>query len=132
MKYVELKASLKNKVDNAYLIFGDDRYLCYDALKKIEDSLAITIKDMNSVVISGEQTSAKDIVDSANMYPFGDANRLVVVKNFAPLKNKEEYKVIEGYSIEYIGNIVYLTNPYTRIKLSRNQMEEITSEYCKA
>ena len=39
MKYIELKASLKNKVENAYLIFGDDRYLCYDALKKIEAKL---------------------------------------------------------------------------------------------
>ena len=79
MKYVDLKASLKNKVENAYLIFGDDRYLCYDALKKIEDALSITIKDMNSVVISGESATAKDIVDSANMYTFGDANISVFI-----------------------------------------------------
>ena len=112
MKYVELKASLKNKVDNAYLIFGDDRYLCYDALKKIEDTLSITIKDMNSVVISGEQTTAKDIVDSANMYPFGDANRLVVVKNFAPLKNKEEYKVVENYLKQPLAStVIVFFNP---------------------
>lgn len=98
VKYIDLKASLKNKVENTYLIFGDDRYLCYDALKKIEDSLSILVKDMNSVVISGEQVTAKDIVDSANMYPFGDNYRLVVVKNFAPLKNKEEYNKIEAYT----------------------------------
>lgn len=97
MKYIELKASLKNKIENAYLISGDDRYLCYDALKKIEDSLSITLKDMNSVTISGEKVTAKDIVDSANMYPFGDEYRLVVVKDFAPLKNKDEYKIIENY-----------------------------------
>ena len=48
------------------------------------------------------------------------------------LTKDNKYKVIEGYAIEYIGNIVYLTNPYTRIKLSKNQMEEITSECCKA
>ena len=48
------------------------------------------------------------------------------------LTKDNKYKVIEGYSIEYIGNIVYLTNSHTRIKLSRNQMEEITSEYCRA
>ena len=64
MKYVELKASLKSKIEKTYLISGDDRYLCYDALKKIEDALAITIKDMNAVTLSGEQVSAKDIVDS--------------------------------------------------------------------
>ena len=45
-----------------------------------------------------------------------------------------KYKVVEGYSIEYIGNRVYLMNisTYNRIKLTKNQMEEITSEYCKA
>ena len=48
------------------------------------------------------------------------------------LTKDNKYKVIEGYSIEYVGNIVYLTNQYTRIKLSKNLMEEITSEYCRA
>ena len=66
-------------------------------IKKIEDALSITIKDMNSVTISGEQSSAKDIVDSANMYPFGDANRLVVVKNFAPIKDKQAFETIQTY-----------------------------------
>ncbi len=97
MKYVELKASLKTQIQRAYLISGDDRFLCYDALKKIEDALGITIKDMNTVTLSGEQVSAKDIVDSANMYPFGDMFRLVVVKNFAPTKNKTEYEIIQKY-----------------------------------
>ena len=43
-------------------------------------------------------------------------------------------KVIEGYSVEYIGNRVYLMNisTYNRVKLTKNQMEEIASEYCKA
>lgn len=97
MKYVELKSSLKTKVESAYLISGDDRYLCYDALKKIGDALEITIKDMNMVEISGENANAKDIVASANMYPFGDAFRLVVVKNFSPNKSKEEQVEIQKY-----------------------------------
>ncbi len=114
MKYIELKASLKSKVENAYLIFGDDRYLCYDALKKIEDSLSITIKDMNSVVISGDKVTAKDIVDSANIYPFGDEYRLVIVKDFAPVKNKEEYKILETYlKTPLASTIIVFFNPDT-------------------
>lgn len=97
MKYIELKASLKQGTKSAYLIFGDDRYLCYDALKKIESSLNLTIVDMNSVTISGESTSAKDIVESANLYPFGDAFRLVVVKNFNPGKDKNSASIIQDY-----------------------------------
>ena len=97
MKYVELKSNLKNGLKKAYLISGDDRYLCYDALKKIEDAANITIKDMNYVTISGESASATDIIDSANMFPFGDLNRLVVVKNFAPTKDKQAYEKIQAY-----------------------------------
>lgn len=106
MKYVELKTSLKTKIENAYLIFGDDRYLCYDALKKIENALSITMKDMNSVVMQGENTTVKEIVNSANMYPFGDAYRLVVVKNFNLGKTKEEKKELENYLKEPLPSTV--------------------------
>ena len=97
MKYIELKSSLKQGVKNAYLIFGDDRYLCYDALKKIETSLNISILDMNSVTISGDSVSAREIIDSANLYPFGDMYRLVVVKHFNPAKDKAAYDTIQTY-----------------------------------
>ncbi|MBQ8451163.1 MAG: DNA polymerase III subunit delta [Clostridia bacterium] len=97
MKYVELKNSLKSGHKNAYLITGDDRFLCYDALSKIEDSISIQIKDMNSVSISGDGVSAKEIVEAANIYPFGDEFRLVVVKDFNPKKNEEEFNRIQNY-----------------------------------
>lgn len=97
MKYIELKASLKQGTKGAYLIYGDDRYLCYDALKKIESSLNLSIVDMNSVTISGESSSAKEIVESANLYPFGDEFRLVVVKNFNPGKDKQSASIIQEY-----------------------------------
>lgn len=96
MKYIELKSSLKSKLLNGYLIFGDDRYLCFDALKKIEDAAGILVKDMNSVTFSGEGVTAKDIVDTANVYPFGDNYRLVIIKNFAG-SLKEDIKILEGY-----------------------------------
>ena len=108
MKYVELKAQLKTKIASAYLVYGDDRYLCYDALKKIEDALGIAIKDMNSVVLSGESLNAKDIVASANMYPFGDQYRLVVVKNYSPVKNKDEAKEIQNYLSQPLQSTVLL------------------------
>ena len=97
MKYTELKANLKQKIENSYLIFGDDRFLCFDALKKIEEAANISIKDMNTDIISGDKTTAKDIIASANMYPFGDEYRLVIVKNFAPAKNKEDFAEIQNY-----------------------------------
>ena len=61
-------------------------------------------------------------------------NLTVPITVLNKLTKDNKYKVIEGYSIEYIGNRVYLMNisTYNRIKLTKNQMEEITSEYCRA
>ena len=61
-------------------------------------------------------------------------NLTVPITVLNKLTKDTKYKVIEGYSIEYIGNRVYLMDisTYNRIKLTKNQMEEITSEYCKA
>jgi len=129
MKYVELKASLKTQIQRAYLISGDDRFLCYDALKKIEDALGITIKDMNTVTLSGEQVSAKDIVDSANMYPFGDMFRLVVVKNFAPTKNKAEYDIIQKYVSEPLDSTVLVFFNPDNAEFYKN-MKNLTTVDC--
>ncbi len=67
-----------------------------------------------------------------NEIKFDNLTVPIIVLN--KLTKDTKYKVIEGYSIEYIGNRVYLTNisTYNRIKLTKNQMEEITNEYCRA
>lgn len=61
-------------------------------------------------------------------------NLTVPIAVLNKLTKDTKYKVVEGYSIEYIGNRVYLMDisTYNRIKLTKNQMEEITSEYCRA
>ena len=67
-----------------------------------------------------------------NSIKFDNLTVPIIVLN--KLTKDTKYKVVEGYSIEYIGNRVYLMNisTYNRVKLTKNQMEEITSEYCKS
>lgn len=57
-------------------------------------------------------------------------NLTIPISVLKDLTKDTKYKVIEGYTIEYVGNRVYLTNPYTRVKLTKNQMEETVREYC--
>ena len=61
-------------------------------------------------------------------------NLAVPITILNKLTKDTKYKVVEGYSIEYIGNRVYLMNisTYNRVKLTKNQLEEITREYCRA
>jgi len=84
MKFVELKKRLENKIDSVYLISGADRFLCYKSLEMIEKKAGVQLKDMNSVTLSAETLSSREIIESANVFPFGDEYRLVVVKNFNP------------------------------------------------
>ena len=79
-----------------YIIKRDGIRQLFDS-KKIEDAVNIQIKDMNSVTLSGESISAKDIIDAVNIYPFGDNYRLVIVKNFAKVKSKDDKDIIKKY-----------------------------------
>lgn len=111
MKYIELKASLKTGLSGAYLISGDDRYLCFDALKKIEDATGIMMKDMNSVVLSGGAVTARDVADAANMYPFGDALRLVVVKEFSGTKKDDVSEILSYLSSPLSSTVLVVFCP---------------------
>lgn len=87
MKFTELKKSL-NKLQNVYLISGEDRYLCYNALNQITNACNLAVPEMNSVTM--QNTTAEDIVASCNIYPFADGYRLVVVKDFTGKPNAEQ------------------------------------------
>ncbi len=87
MKFLELKKSLNN-LQNVYLISGEDRFLCYNALEQITSACNLTMPEMNSETT--ENPSAIDIVASCNIYPFIDKYRLVVVKDYTGKPNSEE------------------------------------------
>lgn len=112
MKYTDLKAKLKQKLENCYLIFGEDRFLCFDALKKIEDAAAISITEMNQDIILGDKANMKDILSSCNLYPFGDTYRLVIVKNYVFSKSKDEQKQLSDYLSQPLSStILVFFNP---------------------
>ena len=116
MKFVELKKHLENKIDPVYLISGADRFLCYKALEMIENKANISILDMNSVTLSNDTISVKEIIESASVFPFGDEYRLVVVKNFNPKnvgskKNSPEIELDKYLSMPMSSTILVFFNP---------------------
>ena len=95
MKFVELKKSLEN-LKPVYLISGNDRFLCYNALEQISNACNLSMSEMNRVELFS--CSADDIVTSANIYPFIDQKRLVVVRDFGPKANaSKELQTISAY-----------------------------------
>ncbi len=95
MKYIELTKSL-SKLDNIYLISGEDHYLCYDALEKIKNAINLSMPDMNSVYL--ETNDFEEVANACNIFPFIDAKRLVVVTNFCPnASSKTQKEMFEKY-----------------------------------
>ncbi|MBQ7467058.1 MAG: hypothetical protein IJS74_03180 [Clostridia bacterium] len=90
MKFVELKNSIAKKIMPAYLITGNDRYLCFAALDMIKKAVNRSMPDLNEDIL-GENATASDIAQSASVFPFVDQVRLVLVNGFSG-KNKTKGK----------------------------------------
>ena len=82
MKFIELKKDLDKNIKQAYLITGNDRFLCYSALDTIKKALNITLPEMNEVIMSGDSVSSQDIARSVSVFPFADNYRLVQVNDY--------------------------------------------------
>lgn len=100
MKFENLKESLKENIKTAYMIGGEDSYLCYKALELIESACNISMPDFNKIIFNKEGFSAQDIVASCEVMPIMDEKRLVVVKDYLGVKNEKE----KGVIVEYLKN----------------------------
>lgn len=105
MKFEQLKTSLTKEIKPAYFIGGEDSFLLYWSLDLIEKACNLNFPDFNKVIFSGEGFDAQAIVESAQVMPIGDQNRLIIVKDYLNKKNEKEKKII----LEYLKNPVPTT-----------------------
>ena len=96
MKFVELKKDLQKEIRPAYLISGNDRFLCYSALEQIKQALNISLAEFNYVIMDGATVSLQDIVESASVFPFVDQYRAIQINNFS-IKNKAKEDKLLNY-----------------------------------
>lgn len=79
MKFVELKRTLKDKIENCYLLKGDDPFLLDRSYSLIYDALNISMDDLN-VSKFIEQVDFEDVIKALNTLPVFAKYRLVYVK----------------------------------------------------
>ncbi|MBR2908945.1 MAG: DNA polymerase III subunit delta [Clostridia bacterium] len=101
MKFIELKKDLEKNIRPAYLINGNDRYLCYNALEMIKKALGITLVEMNEVIMSGDSVTKEDIARSASIFPFADNYRLIQVNDYSA---KAKSKLGGDELLDYLKN----------------------------
>lgn len=96
VKFVELKKDLQTRIRPAYLISGNDRFLCYSALEQIKSALNISMPELNFVIMDSNLVSIQDIVESASVFPFIDKYRAIQINNFN-IKNKAKEDKLLNY-----------------------------------
>ena len=95
-----LKNRLKDKIENCYLLQGDDYYLFERGLAMIKKACNITLEDFDFQKFDDENFAAQTLVDSAQVLPLGGGHRLLAVKNVTKLTESDKKTILE-----------YLKNP---------------------
>lgn len=114
MKFVDLKSSLNRQIAPGYVISGDDRYLCYNALELIEKAVGLQFADLNHSIIAGDKISAGEIVEHARVFPFGDNYRLLQIVDYKPKSEKQDLEELSKYfenPVETTVVVFFYTNP---------------------
>ena len=98
MKFIELAKNIKEKLENAYLIEGDDAYFRDGAVKAIKEACRISQPLLNEACFEGE-TLKGDALSSflGNLYtaPLFDEKRFVRVNGFYP--TEREWEGLKSY-----------------------------------
>lgn len=91
MKFVELKRTLKDKIENCYLLKGDDPFLLDRSYSLIYDALNMSMDDLNVSKFS-EQVDFEDVIKALNTLPVFVKYRLVYVKlSSKDFKNEKQF-----------------------------------------
>jgi DNA polymerase-3 subunit delta len=84
-----LEKELKNeKLDNIYLLYGEETFLLETAVKKIKKLFGEMILGINYIHI--DETNLNTLIDNVNMPAFGYSRKLIVIKNAGLFKKNME------------------------------------------
>lgn len=95
MKFIELKASLKNEIQSVYILEGNDRFVIKNAIDLIDKRLGLSFPDVNKLQFNDENKyTIENILDSASCVPFGDLKKLIIIWD-TTLKTQDAQKFLD-------------------------------------
>lgn len=111
MNYDSLDRELNNELRPLYLIFGEEQYLVYQALKKIKKKFGELVAGINYIVI--DDGNLDNLIANIEMPAFGYDRKLIIVKNSGLFKKDGRKKSATPIQ-EKIGN--YISNNFDMIE----------------
>lgn len=115
MKFIDLKRSLKIKIENNYLLHGNDNFLLNKAFDLIKDVLNLEPFEMNFVEYSVNEINFEDVVNSLNTLPIFSEHKLVYVKVASESKVSNVDNLIM-YLKQINPSSIFVLNVFDKIK----------------
>lgn len=80
MKFIELKANLKVKLEPIYILEGKDRFVIKNAIDLIDKKLNLNFPDVNKFQFNDENKYTLDeIIEKSSCIPFGDDKKMILI-----------------------------------------------------
>ena len=108
----ELENSLnQGKISSIYLLFGEEKYLIENSLKKIKKTFGKLVKGINYILI--DETNIQEIIPNIETPAFGYNKKLIIAKNTGLFKKdskKKNPKLVETKELlnKYINDNIDL------------------------
>lgn len=99
MKFVELSASLKNKIEKSYFLTGEDSFLRQQAIRLICNYCGRELEEINYNYFDNDNFNTQKFCECVLVPPFMNNKRVVVVRNVEKLQEKDKNEIkksIEG------------------------------------
>lgn len=89
------KNRLKDKIENCYLLEGEDYYLYDKAFSMIKKASNLELDDFNLTVFDDDNYDFNALINACEVMPMGSQYRIVVLKNISKMSANELKKVAE-------------------------------------
>lgn len=97
MKFVELPQTLKQKIENLYILKGDDSFVIDSAIKHINNACGNEMPDFNKSFFDNENFSAQKILEASNMMPLGTDRKFILIKQIEKISEHDKKLLTEVF-----------------------------------
>lgn len=118
-----LKTRLSKKLENGYLLEGDDLFLFDKAFSMIKKACNLTMEDFNFVRFDDDNFSVDKFLDATEVMPLLDEKRLILLKNVTKVTIADLKKIAPYFDNPVPSTVVVIYDFENKFSLLKSNLE---------
>lgn len=118
-----LKTRLSKKLENGYLLEGDDLFLFDKAFSMIKKACTLTMEDFNFVRFDDDNFSVDKFLDATEVMPLLDEKRLILLKNVTKVTTADLKKIVSYFDNPVPSTVVVIYDFENKFSLLKSNLE---------